>query len=70
VKITSLDSTTNYYATISGSRTGIGQFILGAPRPGIIVEKDATGATDIMNSEMAYLGKHLDASGFASSVGD
>jgi len=74
VKITSWDPTTNYYAMTNGSRTGIGQFILGAPRPGIIVEKDATGPTDIMNSEIAYLGyeggKHLGASGFAYSGGD
>jgi mannuronan 5-epimerase len=74
VKITSWDPTTNSYAITNGSRTGIGQFILGAPRPGIIVEKDATGPTDIMNSEIAYLGyeggKHLGASGFAYSGGD
>jgi hypothetical protein len=74
VKITSWDPTTNYYAITNGSRTGIGQFIIGAPRPGIIVEKDATGPTDIMNSEIAYLGyeagKHLGASGFAYSGGD
>ena len=74
VKITSWDPTTNYYAITNGSRTGIGQFIFGAPRPGIIVEKDATGPTNIMNSEIAYLGyeggKHLGASGFAYSGGD
>jgi mannuronan 5-epimerase len=74
VKITSWDPTTNYYAITNGSRTGIGQFILGAPRPGIIIEKDATGPTNIMNSEIAYLGyeggKHLGASGFAYSGGE
>jgi parallel beta-helix repeat protein len=74
VKITSWDPTTNYYAITNGSRTGIGQFIFGAPRPGIIVEQDATGPTDIMNSEIAYLGyeggKHLGASGLAYSGGD
>ncbi len=74
VKITSWDPTTNYYAITNGSRTGIGQFIFGAPRPGIIVEKDATGPTNIINSEIAYLGyeggKHLGASGFAYSGGD
>jgi mannuronan 5-epimerase len=74
VKITSWDPTTNYYAITNGSRTGIGQFIFGAPRPGIIVEKDATGPTNIMNTEIAYLGyeggKHLGASGFAYSGGD
>ena len=26
------------------------------PRPYIFVEKDATGTTDIINSELAYLG--------------
>ncbi len=74
VKITSWDPTTNYYAITNGSRTGIGQFIFGAPRPGIIVEKDATGPTNIINSDIAYLGyeggKHLGASGFAYSGGD
>jgi poly(beta-D-mannuronate) C5 epimerase len=74
VKITSWNPTTNYYAITNGSRTGIGQFIFGAPRPGIIVEKDATGPTNIINSEIAYLGyeggKHLGASGFAYSGGD
>src|SRR2546430_10614743 len=74
VKKTTWDPTTNYYAITNGSKTGIGQFIFGAPRPGIIVEKDATGPTNIMNSEIAYLGyeggKHLGASGFAYSGGD
>jgi parallel beta-helix repeat protein len=74
VKLTSWDPITNYYAKTNGSRTGIGQFIIGAPRPGIIVEKDATGTTNIMNSEIAYLGyeggKHLGASGFAYAGGD
>jgi len=74
VKITSWDPSINYYAKTNGSRTGIGQFIIGAPRPGIIVEKDATGPTDIMNLEIAYLeyegGKHLGASGFAYAGGN
>ncbi|NAL77636.1 right-handed parallel beta-helix repeat-containing protein [Nitrososphaera sp. AFS] len=74
VKITSWDPTTNYYAKSNGSRTGIGQFIIGAPRPSIVIENDATGHTDIMNSEIAYLGfeggKHLGDSGLAYSGGD
>ena len=53
VKITSWDPTTNKYAITNGSRTGSGVFILGAPRPSIVV---ATGTTDITNSEIAYLG--------------
>ena len=56
VKITSWDPTTNYYAITNGSRTGSGVFILGAPRPYIVVENNATGTTDITNSEIAYLG--------------
>ena len=30
--------------------------IPGAPRPSIVVENNATGTTDITNSEIAYLG--------------
>jgi len=56
VKITSWDPTTNYYAITNGSRTGSGVFIFGAPRPSIVVENNATGTTDITNSEIAYLG--------------
>jgi hypothetical protein len=56
VKITSWDPTTNYYTITNGSRTGSGVFIFGAPRPSIVVENNATGTTDITNSEIAYLG--------------
>jgi parallel beta-helix repeat protein len=56
VKITSWDPTTNYYAITNGSRTGSGVFIMGAPRPSIVVENNATGTTDITHSEIAYLG--------------
>ena len=55
VKITSWDPTTNYYAITNGSRTGDITH-LGAPRPSIIVENNATGTIDITNSEIAYLG--------------
>jgi parallel beta-helix repeat protein len=73
VKITSWDPTTNYYAKTNGSRTGSGVFIFGAPRPSIIVENNATGTTDIANSEIAYLGyeqgKHKGGSGLSYYYG-
>jgi mannuronan 5-epimerase len=60
VKITSWDNTRNYYAVTNGTRipTGSGGYEVhvGAPRPFIRIEKDATGTTDITNSEIAYLG--------------
>ncbi|HYT43854.1 MAG TPA: right-handed parallel beta-helix repeat-containing protein, partial [Methylomirabilota bacterium] len=61
VKITSWDPITNNYAITNGTRhdQGVGKSeatITGAPRPFITVEKDATGTTDIMNSEIAYMG--------------
>jgi mannuronan 5-epimerase len=48
VKITSWNMQTNDYA-----KTDVQGKI---PRPYIFVEKDATGTTDIINSELAYLG--------------
>jgi parallel beta-helix repeat protein len=73
VKITSWDPTTNYYAITNGSRTGSGVFILGSPRPSIVVENNATGTTDIINSEIAYLGyeqgKHKGGSGLSYYFG-
>ena len=73
VKITSWDPTTNYYAITNGSRTGSGVFILGTPRPSIVVENNATGTTDITNSEIAYLGyeqgKHKGGSGLSYYYG-
>jgi mannuronan 5-epimerase len=72
VKITSWDPTTNYYAISNGSRwgaLGAGVFIFGSPRPSIVVENNATGTTDITNSEIAYLGyeegKHKGGSGLS-----
>ena len=73
VKITSWDPTTNYYARTNGSRTVADVFILGAPRPSIVVENNATGTTDITNSEIAYLGyeqgKHKGGSGLSYYYG-
>jgi parallel beta-helix repeat protein len=72
VKITSWDPTTNYYAITNGSRwgqVGAGVYIFGSPRPSIVVENNATGTTDITNSEIAYLGyeegKHKGGSGLS-----
>jgi mannuronan 5-epimerase len=74
VKITSWDPTTNYYAITNGSRTPSGVFIFGAPRPCIVIENNATGTTDITNSEIAYLGyeqgKHKGGSGLGYYGGD
>jgi len=61
VKITSWNSITNNYAITNGTRhdLGVGKSdatVSGAPRPFITVEKDATGTTNIINSEIAYLG--------------
>ena len=59
VKITSWDPETNYYAVTNGTRipniNGY-EVHVGASRPFIKIEKDATGTTDITNSEIAYLG--------------
>jgi parallel beta-helix repeat protein len=60
VKITSWDPETNYYAVTNGTRIPNGsggyEVHVGASRPFIRIEKDATGTTDITNSEIAYLG--------------
>jgi parallel beta-helix repeat protein len=77
VKITSWDPTTNTYAITNGSREAVapgtkgatanGYIIhFGAPRPFIKVEHDATGTTNITNSEIAYLGYE---SGSTSNIG-
>jgi poly(beta-D-mannuronate) C5 epimerase len=55
VKITSWDPTTNYYAITNGSRHGDARHA-GATRPYFRVEDGASGTTDIINSEIAYLG--------------
>src|SRR5215469_7415991 len=77
VKITSWDPTTNNYAITNGSREAVppgtkgatpnGYIIhYGAPRGFIKIEHDATGTTDITNSEIAYLGYE---SGSTSDIG-
>ncbi len=77
VKITSWDPRANNYAITNGSREAVpagtkgatfnGYIIhLGAARPFIKVEHDATGTTNITNSEIAYLGYE---SGSTSNVG-
>ena len=72
MKITSWDPTTNYYAITNGSRTGDITHP-GAPRPSIVVENNATGTTDITNSEIAYLGyeqgQHKGGSGLSYYYG-
>ncbi|CAN5191032.1 hypothetical protein BH18THE2_BH18THE2_10200 [soil metagenome] len=59
VKITSWDLSTNDYAITEGKRILNGneyEVQLGSPRPFISVKGEATGTTDITNSEIAYLG--------------
>ena len=59
VKITSWDPNTNSYGTTNGSRQTIQDKLIlnkGIQRPFIKVEFQATGTTDITNSEIAYLG--------------
>jgi mannuronan 5-epimerase len=56
VNVTSWNPSTNSYATTEDSRREGVETEVGSPRPYIIVEKDATGTTDITNSEIAYLG--------------
>jgi mannuronan 5-epimerase len=77
VKVTSWGPTTHNYAITNGSREAVppgtkgatanGYIIhFGAPRPFIKVEHDATGTTNITNSEIAYLGYE---SGSTSDIG-
>jgi mannuronan 5-epimerase len=59
VAITSWDPTTNNYAVSNGTRilqSDGYEVHAGSQRPFIKIEKDATGTTDITNSEIAYLG--------------
>lgn len=57
IKLTSWDESTNDYARNPGSRDLSENHVeIGTPRPHISVESDATGTTDITNSEIAYLG--------------
>jgi parallel beta-helix repeat protein len=59
IKMTSWDVSTNSYALNEGKRNLVGteyEVNLGSPRPFISVEGEATGTTDITNSEIAFLG--------------
>jgi poly(beta-D-mannuronate) C5 epimerase len=56
VKITSWNPNTNDYATTEDSHRDGKDVTVGTPRPYIIVEEEATGTTDITNSEISYLG--------------
>jgi poly(beta-D-mannuronate) C5 epimerase len=59
IKMTSWDVSTNSYALNEGKRNLRGteyEVQLGSPRPFISVEGEATGTTDITNSEIAFLG--------------
>ena len=61
VKVTSWNPQTNDYATSEGNRVlneKLGRYEVkeGFPRPYIRIEEEATGTTNITNSEIAYLG--------------
>ncbi|MGI0044073.1 MAG: right-handed parallel beta-helix repeat-containing protein [Nitrososphaeraceae archaeon] len=56
VKVTSWNPNTNNYATSQDSDRNGQSVSIGTPRPYIVVNDDATGTTDITNSELAYLG--------------
>jgi poly(beta-D-mannuronate) C5 epimerase len=56
VRLTSWNPSTNDYATTDDSDRNGKDVTVGTPRPYIIVEEEATGTTDITNSEIAYLG--------------
>jgi len=55
-KVTSWNPNTNNYTTSQDSDRNGQDVSIGTPRPYIVVEDDATGTTDITNSEIAYLG--------------
>ena len=55
-KVTSWNPITNNYTTSQDSDRNGEEVSIGTPRPYIVVEDDATGTTDITNSEIAYLG--------------
>jgi hypothetical protein len=56
VKITSWNPYANNYALTDDSDRNGKDTTIGTPRPYITVEVGATGTTDIINSEIAYLG--------------
>jgi poly(beta-D-mannuronate) C5 epimerase len=55
-KVTSWNPNTNNYTTSQDSDRNGQDVSIGTPRPYIVVADDATGTTDIANSELAYLG--------------
>jgi mannuronan 5-epimerase len=56
VKVTSWDPNTNNYTTSQDSAREGEDVTIGTPRPYIVIDEEATGTTDITNSEIAYLG--------------
>ncbi len=56
VKITGWNPKTNDYALSKDSQRIGEETVIGTPRPYIQVAEEATGTTDITNSEIAYLG--------------
>ena len=56
VKVTSWNPNTHNYALTDDSDRNGRDTTIGTPRPYIAVENGATGTTDIINSEIAYLG--------------
>src|SRR5215211_8388799 len=56
VKVTSWNPNTNDYALTNDSDRNGRDVQIGTPRPYIRIEEEATGTTDITNSELAYLG--------------
>jgi poly(beta-D-mannuronate) C5 epimerase len=56
IKLTSWNPNSNNYTTSQDSDRNGQDLSVGTPRPYIIVDEDATGTTDITNSEIAYLG--------------
>jgi poly(beta-D-mannuronate) C5 epimerase len=56
VKVTSWNPNTNNYTSSQDSDRNGEDVSIGTPRPYIVVAEDATGTTDITNSEIAHLG--------------
>jgi mannuronan 5-epimerase len=56
IKLTSWNPSSNNYTASQDSDRDGQDLSVGTPRPYIIVEEDATGTTDVTNSEIAYLG--------------
>jgi mannuronan 5-epimerase len=69
VKVTSWNPKINDYATSNGTRDLSDNIVVqGDPRPYIRVEEEATGTTDITNSEIAYLGYESGVGGGKSGL--